>query len=148
MASRPAPTVASYLSELPPERRKVMAALRTLIRANLPKGYKEGMGLGMLMYAVPLSVLPNTYNGHPLLYVAAAANKNGYSLYLMTVYGDAKQAAWLKGEFKAAGKKLDMGKSCIRFKSLDDLPLDAIASVVRSVPMDQYVAMYKRVKGL
>ena len=138
-----AKTVAEYLDALPPERRAVVSKVRSLVKKHLPKGYKEGMGWGVITYAVPLKVLPDTYNGQPLSYVAIAALKNDYAVYLMNVYSDAKKAKWLAGEFKKRGKKLDMGKSCLRFKALDDLPLDVIGEVIASTPMDQYIEIYR-----
>ncbi|SRR5258705_3273121 len=144
MVQSKAATVAGYLKELPPERRKVVSALRRLIRANLPRGYQERMSWGMISYEVPLERFPDTYNGHPLTCVALAARKNAYSLYLMAVYQDPEKVAALEQAFQKAGRKLDMGKSCVRFRSLDDLPLDAIADVVAGTPVDDYLDCYQR----
>jgi len=144
MVQSKAATVADYLKELPPERRKVVAALRRLIRAHLPRGYQERMSWGVISYQVPLKRFPDTYNGHPLTYVGLAARKNAYSLYLMAVYQNPNKAAELAQAFAKAGKKLDMGKSCVRFRSLDELPLDAIAQSVAAVPVDTYVDWYQR----
>jgi hypothetical protein len=138
-----AKTVAEYLDALPPERRAVVSKVRSLVKKHLPKGYKEGMGWGVITYAVPLKTLPDTYNGEPLCYAAIAALKNQYSLYLMNVYSDPKKMKWLAGEFKKRGKKLDMGKSCLHFKSLDDLPLDVVGEVIASTPMDDYIEIYR-----
>jgi hypothetical protein len=137
-------TVADYLASLPPERRDVVSKLRTLIKRNLPKGYTEQIGFGIITYAVPLAKLPDTYNGEPLCYAGIAAQKNYYSLYLMSVYGNAKKAKWMADEFKKRGKKLDMGKSCLRFKSLDDIPLDVVGEVIAGTPMDTYIDIYKK----
>ncbi|MEP7345233.1 MAG: DUF1801 domain-containing protein [Gemmatimonadaceae bacterium] len=139
-----APTVAAYLAELPPDRRKVIAAVRKVIRANLPKGYQEGMGFGMIGYVVPLRRYPDTYNQQPLVYAGLAAQKNAYSLYLMCAYAETPVGKTLRDGFRAAGKKLDMGKACIRFRSLDDLPLDVIATAVAAVPMDTYVEIARK----
>jgi len=136
-------TVAEYLKSLPDERRAVVQKLRTLVNGHLPKGYKEQMGWGVITYAVPLSVLPDTYNGEPLCYAAIAAQKNHYSLYLMAAYGNSPQAKRLADGFKEHGKKLDMGKSCLRFTSLDDIPLDVVGAVIASVPLETYVGVYK-----
>src|ERR1051325_5262094 len=144
MFENKAATVTDYLAQLPPERRKVVSDMRKLIKQHLPAGYVEEMNWGAITYAIPLSRYPDTYNGQPLCYVALAATKSSYSLYLMGVYGDTKQAAELKAAFKAAGKKLDMGKSCVRFKSPDDLPLDAIGRIVGSVSPDAYIAVYEK----
>jgi len=138
-----AKTVSEYLAALPPERRAVVSKVRSLVKKHLPKGYQEAIGWGVITYTVPLKTLPDTYNGQPLCYVAIAALKNDYSLYLMNVYSDAKKAKWFAGEFKKRGKKLDMGKSCLHFKSLDDLPLDLIGEVIGSTPMDQYIEIYR-----
>ena len=143
MVMSKAPTVSQYLASLPADRRKIVGAVRKLIKANLPAGYKETMGWGAICYSVPLSVLPDTYNGEPLCYAALAAQKNYCSLYLMSVYGDAVRAKAFKAAFAKAGKKLDMGKSCVRFKTLDDLPLDVIADTIAATPMAKYVAAYK-----
>jgi hypothetical protein len=91
-------------------------------------------------------VLPDTYNGEPLCYAALAAQKHFYTLYLMGVYGNPAQKKWLADEFKKRGKTFDMGKSCLHFKSLDDLPLDAVGEVIASMPLDQYVAQYRKVR--
>ncbi|MGH7719026.1 MAG: DUF1801 domain-containing protein [Gemmatimonadaceae bacterium] len=142
MVSSKARTVDQYLAELPPERRAVVAKVRDTVRRNLPKGYEETMR-GMISYEIPLSRFPKTYNGLPLAYAALAAQKNYYALYLMNVYGDAKREAWFRSEFKKAGKKLDMGKSCVRFKALDDLPLDVIGQTIASTPPDELIARYE-----
>jgi hypothetical protein len=144
MASSKTTTVAAYLDELPADRREVVSKVREVVRRNLPKGYEELMGYGMIMWSVPLTVLPETYNRHPLCYVALAAQKNYYAIYLMSVYGTAKNARKFQGDYRKTGKRLNMGKSCVRFRKLDDLPLDLIGKTVASVPMEKYVAAYKK----
>lgn len=141
MVSGSATTVASYLASLPPERRKVVAAVRKVVRKHLPAGYRETMGWGMICYGIPLKTYPDTYNGQPLCYAALAAQKNHYALYLMCAYADAKQYAALKQAFARAGKRMDMGKSCLRFKQLEDLPLDAVGKVIASTPPKKYIAI-------
>jgi uncharacterized protein YdhG (YjbR/CyaY superfamily) len=143
MTNRIAKTPAQYIASLPPERRAAIRRLRQLIRKNLPTGYREQVGFGMLMYSVPLSVLPDTYNGQPLCYAALAVQKRHTALYLMTAYGQGEIADMLHEGFRKAGKKLDMGKCCIRFQSPDDLPLDVIGRVVACVPMKKYVEIYR-----
>ena len=139
MASSKAATVQQYLAELPPERRKVIAAVRSLVRTHLPRGYEEKVSWGMICWQVPLKKYPDTYNGQPLGYVALAAQKNAYSLYLMGAYvGGGKNP--LEAPYKAAGKKLDMGKSCLRFKQLDDLVPEAIGALIASMTPEQYIA--------
>jgi len=143
MFQNKAKTVQEYLDQLPEERRAVVAAVRDLILRHLPKGYQEAINFGAINYVIPLERFPNTYNKQPLSYIALAAQKNHYALYLMCVYGDPKRHAWLKDEFKKAGKKLDMGKSCLRFRKLDDLPLDVMAQVISSVTPEKYIAVYE-----
>lgn len=140
-------TVKDYIASLPPERRKPISTLRSLIRKNLPKGYRETMLYGMIGWVVPLSRYPDTYNGQPLCVAGLASQKNAMSLYLMTVYGHKETETWFKREYAKTGKKLDMGKSCLRFRKLDDLPLDVIAQTIARVPMEEYIATYERVRG-
>lgn len=143
MARSNATTVEAYLDELPEDRRAVVVAVRDVIRRHLPAGYEEGMNWGMISYEIPLARYPETYNGQPLSYVALAAQKHYYALYLMGVYADPAQEARLQEAFAEAGKKLDMGKSCLRFKKLEDLPLEAIGQLVAEVPPDAYIARYE-----
>jgi uncharacterized protein YdhG (YjbR/CyaY superfamily) len=140
MATRMTSSVTDYLQKLPEERRKVISKVRSVIKKNLPKGYKERMASGMISYEIPLKTYPDTYNGQPLCYAALAAQKNHYAVYLMGAYIDPKQRKFLEEQFAKAGKKLDMGKSCVRFKTLDDLPLPAIGRVVASTPPDRMIA--------
>lgn len=144
MASSSARTVSAYLAELPPDRRKTIAAVRAVVRKHLPKGYKESMGYGMICYSVPLGRYPDTYNGQPLCYAALAAQKGYCSVYLMGVYGDTAQAKAFREGFNRAGKKLDMGKSRVRFKTADDLPLDVIGAAIAATPVDAFIASYER----
>lgn len=139
-----ATTVKGYLESLPAERRAAIEKVREVILENLPKGYQESISLGMLAYSVPLSHLSDTYNGQPLWYAALASQKNYMAVYLMTVYGDKKMEQWFRARYKACGKKLDMGKSCIRFKTVDDLPLDLIGEVIAKVPLDEWVERYRQ----
>src|SRR4026207_29748 len=143
MFANKAKSVAEYLKLLPPEQRKSLAAVRKVVRENLPRGYKEEIGWGAITYAIPLRDYPDTYNGQPLCVAALSAGKNYCSIYLMAAYGDLKTRTWLEDEFRKSGKKLDMGKSCVRFKTPDDLPLDAIAKVIARVPPDQYIKTYE-----
>jgi hypothetical protein len=143
MAKSSAATVDEYLEELPPDRRAVVAAVRDVVRRNLPPGYRETMNWGMISYEVPLERYPDTYNGQPLNFAALAAQKSYYALYLSSVYQSPEQEAWLAGEFEKAGLKLDMGKSCVRFKRVADLPLDAIGMLIASTPPDSFIARYE-----
>ena len=146
MVSSPARTVPEYLASLPVDRRKVIAAVRRVIRASLPRGYQEVMNWGMISYEIPLKRYPDTYNGQPLSYAALAAQKNNYALYLTNIYSDPKLSAWFRAQFQAAGKKLDMGKSCVRFRALADLPLPAIGKVIATTSVEEYIARYERIK--
>lgn len=138
-----AATPQDYLDTLPPDRRAVVAAVRDLVNAHLPTGYREGMAWGMLGWAVPLERYRDTYNKQPLAYVGLAAQKNHYALYLNGVYMSPERDAALRGAYAAAGKKLDMGKSCLRFKKLDDLVPGAVAEAVASLGVDDFIAMYE-----
>lgn len=146
MASSKADTVDAYLAELPEDRRAVVSAVRDMVVRNLPEGYRETMAYGMIGYGIPLERYPHTYNKQPLSYAAIAAQKNYYALYLMGTYtGEQEQA--VRDAFAAAGKKLDMGKSCIRFKKLDDLPLDALGRIIAATPPEAYIARYEAARG-
>jgi len=140
-------TVTEYLAGLPDDRRTALKAVRAVLKRNVPKGYVESVGFGMIAWSVPLKVYPDTYNGHPLCYAALANQKHHLSLYLMCAYMNAPLQKTLADGFKAAGKRLDMGKACIRFRTLDDLPLDVIAEVAAAVPLERYVAMAKKAHG-
>ena len=143
MAKSGATTVEDYLGELPDERRAVVAAVRDVVRRHLPEGYHETMNWGMISYEVPLERYSGTYNGQPLNYAALAAQKNYYALYLPGVYQSPEQEAWLREEFARVHKRLDMGKSCLRFKRLADLPLDVIGRVVASTSPEQFIARHE-----
>ncbi len=146
MAASKATTVAAYLKSLPPERRRVVERVRDVVLRNLPRGYRESMGYGYITYGVPLKTYPGTYNGQPLCYAGLAAQKNHYALYLMGAYADPEKGKQLEAEFKKRGKKLDMGKSCLRFKTLDDLPLDVIGDTIASTPVDQMIAYFEKTR--
>jgi uncharacterized protein YdhG (YjbR/CyaY superfamily) len=146
--AKPQPaSVEEYLASLPADRRAEIERVREVVKQNLPAGYEEGVGFGMICYSVPLSAYRDTYNKQPLMYAALASQKNYLSLYLMGVYGDNQLDRQLRAAFAAAKKKLDMGKSCIRFKRADDLPLDAIGDVVSAVPMDRWIEIGKSVRS-
>jgi hypothetical protein len=138
-----AQSVESYLAALPTDRRAALEAVRAVIQANLPPGYVEDLVYKMPAWVVPLSRYPATYNGQPLVYVALASQKQYMSLYLTCVYSDPGLAAWFRAAYAAAGKRLDMGKSCVRFRALDALPLPVIAEAVRRVSVEELVARYE-----
>ena len=137
--------IESYLAKLPADRRDAITKVRAVINASLPKGYEERFQYGMIAWGVPESVLPakEVYNKQPLAFTALGANKSSMVLHLMQVYGDAKERAWFEKAYKASGKKLDMGKGCLRFGSLEALPLDVIGELMSHVPVDKYVDAYR-----
>lgn len=143
MVSSKETTPTAYLASLPPERRKVIAAVRKVIKANLPTGYTESMNWGMLSYEVPLSRHPVTYNKQPLCYIGLAAQKNNYAIYLMNVHSEPKLLARLQDFYTALGRKLDMGKCCLRFKELEHLPLDVIGELVAATPVEKLIETYE-----
>jgi len=143
MVSSAATSVEQYLSELPPERREVMTAMRAFIQRHLPPGYVEAMVYGMIGYSIPLERYPDTHNGQPLAYVCLAAQKNYCALYLFGPYSDASVDAALRAGFAAANKKLDMGKSCLRFRSMDELALDAVGAAIGSTPAERSIELYE-----
>jgi hypothetical protein len=146
MPPRTAPAVAAWLAKLPADRRHEVDVVRALVRTHLPAGYEEALSGKCLVWQVPHEAYPDTYNGHPLWYAALASEKSYLSLHLMNAYANEALARALREGFKAAGKKLDMGKACVRFKAADDLALDAIALVVASTPMERYIAAAKAVR--
>jgi hypothetical protein len=135
--------VDQYLAELTDDRREALAAVREVILENLDKDYEEGMQYGMIGYYVPHRVHPAGYHcdpRQPLPFAALASQKNYMSLYLMCVYGESEHSKWFRKAWAETGKKLDMGKACVRFKKLEDLPLDVIGEAIRRVPAKKYVA--------
>lgn len=143
MVQSKATTVKQYLDELPPERRREIAKVRSVVRKNLPKGYRETMNGGMISYGLSLERYPDTYNKQPLCYAALAAQKNFNTLYLMGAYGDPKQRKRLEDAFRKSGKKMDMGKSCLHFRTADNLPLEAIGEIIASTPPEKMIEMYE-----
>ena len=144
MVKSAARTVEEYLATLPEDRREAIGTVRKVVLKNLPKGFEETMLSGMIAYVIPLSRFPKTYNKQPLMYAALAAQKNYNTLYLMRPYGDPKQLKELQAGFAAAGKKLDMGKSCIHFQKPEDLPLDVIADSVKSTTPEKWIEIYEQ----
>lgn len=147
MVMSKASTVSEYLEELPDDRRAAIEKVRKTIVKHLPKGYKEVVGWGMITYCIPLVQYPDTYNGQPLCYVGLAGQKNYNALYLTNVYQDPKQDKVLREAFAKAEKKLDMGKSCIRFKTADDLPLETIGKIIASTPPDAFIERYEAIRA-
>ena len=141
-----ATTVREYLDGLPEDRRKVLSKVRSAIRKNLPKGFEEVMNWGMICYQVPLKTFPDTYNKQPLMYAALASQKNHMAVYLSCIYSDSKQCDWFENAYKATGKRLDMGKSCVRFSKLEDLPLELIGEAISRVGLKEFLSHYEGAK--
>jgi hypothetical protein len=140
-----ATTVAEYLDSLPPDRRSAIAAVRKAIVDNLDPDYFEGVHYGMISYCVPDRLLPaGTHRNpkQPLPFAALASQKDHMSLHLMGVYTGGLDADWFREAWQKGGRKLDMGKCCVRFRSLDDVPLDVVAEAIRRMPAKRWVAVY------
>lgn len=137
-------TVQEYIRKLPPDRAAAISKVRKVIRQNLPRGFKEGMLWGLIGYHVPLRTYPDTYNGQPLFYAGLASQKNYMAVYLTDVYSDKATGNWFRKEFAKRGKKLDMGKSCVRFRKIEDLPLDVIGATIARFTMDQFIQYIER----
>ena len=146
-AARPT-TVSAYLASLTPEKRAVIKEARAFVNKHISKDYAEFMNWGVINWGIPLKEFADTYNGQPLCYVALGAQKNYNSFYLMGAYDGSNGANKLAAAFKRAGKRLDMGKCCLRFKTLDDLELTSVAKVIAMSTPKQYLDYYKRTKGL
>lgn len=143
-----ATTVEQYLAELPEGRRAAISAVRKVILKNLAKGFEERMQYGMIGYCVPHSIYPAGYHcdpKQPLPFACLASQKNYMSFYAMSLYGSASELKKFEAEWAKTGKKLDMGKSCIRFKKLDDLALDVIGAAIRRVTVKGYIEQYETV---
>lgn len=141
-------TIDAYLAKLPADRRDAIATVRDVINANLPRGYEEKIQYGMISWCVPESVLPakDVYNKQPLCLASLASQKNHMAVYLLHVYGDRALRTWFENAYKKTGKRLDMGQSCVRFKSLDALPLAVIGEAMSKVTVDRYVAAYRSIR--
>jgi hypothetical protein len=143
-----ATTVKEYLDSLPEDRRTAIAAVRRAIRKQLPQGYREGMQYGMISYYIPLRRYPDTYNGQPLSLAALASQKRHMAVYLNNVYSDPAIQRDFEEAYRATGKRLDMGKSCVRFRRLDDLPLELIGETVARTSVDQFIERYEVARGI
>ncbi len=141
-----AKTVAEYLADLPADRQEQITAVRQVILENLPPGYEEVMNWGMITYQVPLEVYPDTYNKKPLMYAALASQKNYMSVYLSGIYADESAYKQFIAEYKETGKKLDIGKSCVRFRRLDNLPLELIGKAVAAYDVKAFVELATRAR--
>ena len=143
-----ADTVKEYLDQIPEERTAVIKKLRAVIKKNMPKGFKECLSYGMPSYVVPLSTYPDGYHckaNTPLPFVSFASQKNFVALYHMGIYADPKLLKWFTTEYpKHSDRKLDMGKSCIRFKKIEDIPYDLIAELMAKMAPADWIALYEK----
>ncbi len=142
-----ATTVEDYLAELPEDRRAIVSAVRDVVNQHLPEGYSETMEWGMVTWVVPLADYPDTYNGKPLSYASLASQKNHVALYLLGLYTDGPEEQRFRATYSEHGMKLDMGKSCVRFKSLDEVLLDAVGRAVAALPVGEFIARYELSRG-
>ena len=137
-------TPAQYIASLPADRAKTIATVRAFVNKHIPRGYDECLVWGTIGWTIPLSRYPGTYNKQPICYVALSSQKNYCSLYLFGAYWRASQLEQLKAAFKAAGKTLNMGKSCVNFESPDDLPLEAIGKLISAISSEKWIEMYEQ----
>jgi hypothetical protein len=142
-----AQTPDEYIASLPEGRREAVRVVRGAVRDNLPDGFEEGMAYGMIAWYVPLERFPNTYNGQPLGLAALASHKNYISLYLNSVYGSRETETWFQERYARSGKKLNMGKSCLRFRGLEDVALDVVAETINRVDLETFVAQHEAARG-
>lgn len=142
-----AQNVDEYINELPDDRKKIVSELRKIIKKNIPKGFSEVMGYGMMGYCVPHSIYPAGYHckpEDPLPFMGVASQKNFVALYHMGIYADPKLLKWFTGEWKKhSKKKLDMGKSCLRFKKPEDVPVKLIGELASKMTPQDWITCYE-----
>lgn len=139
-----AASIDEYLVNLPETRREALERVRRVITKNLPKGFEETIEFGMPSWVVPLSRYPKTYNKRPVLLAALASQKNHMAVYLTGIYGDEALRAWFEEAYGATGKKMDVGQSCVRFKTLADLPLEVIGDAIGKLGVDALIEIVER----
>ena len=142
-----ATTVEEYLAGLPQQRQADLETVREVILNNLAEGFVESMNFGMIAYEVPLEMFPDTYNKQPLMYAALASQKNYMIVYLMSIYATEEARTKFERVYEASGKPMDVGKSCVRFKRVEDLPLDLIGEAITSQTPESYIAHYRKIRG-
>lgn len=146
MATTKPTSVSEYLASLPAERREALEAVREAINRNLPRGYEEGMQYGMIGWYVPHTVYPPGYHCNPtepLPFAGLASQKNHMGLYLFGLYGNEEGVERFRREWEATGRKLDMGKACVRFRKLQDVPLEVLGAAVKRMPVKKFVEHYE-----
>lgn len=143
-----AKTVEEYLASLPPERREALATIRRAIRARLPAGYEEAMNWGMITWQVPLALSGDTYNGQPLMLAALASQKHHMALYLTGVYMDEGLRRRFEEGYRTSGKRPDMGRSCLRFRRLEDLALDVVVDSIAALGVEEFVGRVRQAQSV
>ena len=141
-----AKTVDEYLESLSEDRRSQIQIVRKIIIKNLPEGYEEVMNWGMITYQVPLERYPDTYNKQSLMYAALASQKNHMGVYLMGIYSSEELRKDFEEKYRESGKKMDIGKSCVRFKTIENLPLDLIGKAIAAIDVDVLIKMFQKVQ--
>lgn len=145
-----AATVDEYLAELPEDRREALQAIRRVVNSNLGSGFEEGMQYGMIGWFVPHSVYPAGYHcdpKQPLPFMGLASQKNHIGFYAFCIYTDSKVKDWFVDEFQKAGKRLDMGKSCIRFKKLEAIPLELLGQLTSKISVEKFIQSYEEARA-
>lgn len=141
-----AKTVEEYLESLPTDRKEAISTVRNTILANLPKGFEESMQYGMISYVVPHSIYPAGYHCDPkqaLPFISLASQKNHMAVYMFCIYCDPQMANEFIQEYQETGKKLDMGASCVRFKKLENLPVELIGKYTGKLALDEFISIYE-----
>lgn len=139
-----AATIDEYLAALSDDRKADIETVRKVVLENLPEGYEETMNWGMITYQVPLETYPDTYNGQPLMYAALASQKNHMALYLTGIYMQEKDHTAFEAAYRETGKRYDVGKSCVRFRKLDDLPLELIAETIAAMQVEDFISRVEK----
>jgi len=137
-------TVAAYIESLPPERAAIILEIRGLVNKNIKPGFDETMRSGMISWEIPLEKYPDTYNKKPLNYISLAAQKNNISLYLMGCYAvNAEEREAFEKAYAASGKRMDIGKSCVRFRKIEDLPMALIVKCIKRYSQKEFIQVYE-----
>lgn len=136
-----AASVADYIRSLSDERRTAIETVRRVVNDHLPPGYEEAMNWGMITWQVPLATFPDTYNGQPLMYAGLASQKRYMALHLMGIYTSRAARDAFEAAYRATGKRFDAGKACVRFRRLDDLPLDLVAGTIAALPAEELIRL-------
>ena len=142
-----AKTVQEYLSDLPNDRLEAIEAVRDVILDNLPEGFEETMNWGMITYQVPLDRYPDTYNKQPLMLAAIASQKNHMAVYLTGVHASDESRGEFLAAYKETGKRIDMGKSCVRFRKLDDLPVELVGAAIAEYSVDDFIDLTEKARS-